>query len=202
MSNIIEVAQEETNVTNDVLEGETFSELDNRISELSKRFEEGQIELYSKKYPLAFSKEGVPQEKYGDYSNITTYLNALRTFIQKDIEWGGQDFLILQSLYQEIVEVSEDVKKNKSKEVRLSSRALNIFYTLTMSTRGKGIADANRREYLLKPFNNALSVYEEEYLKLKDIETELMDLYVQKTQSEQQYQNVQEVPSQDVQINS
>ncbi len=179
------VVSNEEEVTEEVVVGLTLDEINQKITELEEHLNESRVNFTTKKYPLVFGKEDVPQDKYGNYNDIQAFINSVYNFIQKDLVWKGEEFLLIEGLFREVGELKTQYKKsNTNGLVLLSAMSIETFIRLSIGTTGKGIAEAHKRIYLLKPFHNAQSFITYEYDELEKKSKQLTELYVQKHQLE------------------
>jgi hypothetical protein len=157
---------------------------DDLIQEYELKLNELRNSFYVNKYPLVFdgSKLGVDQKLYGDYSNVELYLKDVLSFINNKIGWKGQDFLNVKMMFNEINQTYQEYRKTKEGDVVLSPHCIEAFFKLTLETQGVGLKDGLKREFLLKPFHNALKPVEEDYMQMKELEQDLRELYVHKEQ--------------------
>jgi len=181
----LQVVSNEDGVTEDFTVGLTLDEVNQQITELETQLNEDRTNFSTKKYPLVFGRVDIPQEKYGNYNDIQAFLNSVYTFIQKDLVWKGEEFLLIEGLFNEVSQLKSQYKKqNGDGGVLLSAMSIETFIRLSLGTTGKGISDAHKRIYLLKPFHNAQSFITEEYDSLETKSKQLTELYVQKHQLE------------------
>jgi hypothetical protein len=181
----LQVVGNEEEVTEDVVVGLTLEELTEKITELETQLNEERLNFSTKKYPLVFGKMDIPQEKYGNYNDIQAFINSVYNFIQKDLVWKGEEFLMIEGLFKEVSQLKNDYKKSKGGElVMLSAMSIETFLRLSLGTTGKGVAEAHKRIYILKPFHNAQSFITEAYDSLERKSKQLTDLYVQRHQLE------------------
>lgn len=175
----------EDSVTEEFSVGLTLDEVNEQIVKLEEELNDMRLNFSSKKYPLVFSQPDIPQESYGNYNDVQAFLNSVYTFIQKDMSWKGEEFLLIDGLFKEITELKSQYKKfNTGGLVLVSALSIETFLRLSIGTVGKGIAEAHKRMYILKPFHNAQRFITEEYDEMERKSKQLTELYVQKHQLE------------------
>jgi hypothetical protein len=157
---------------------------DDLIGEYEVKLNELRNSFYTNTYALVFdgAQLGVEQKIYGDYSNVELYLKEVLSFINNKIGWKGQDFLNVKGMFNEINHTYQAYRKVKDGDVLLSAHTIEAFFKLTLETQGVGLKDGLKREYLLKPFHNALKPVEKDYMEMKELEQDLRELYIQKEQ--------------------
>ena len=154
----------------DQIRQEDLDNLKKQAEELSDKISEARSDLSTRKYSLVYKSKTSPGNfDESIYADRKGYINDLKKFLEFDVEFTNMDFIPiigLNELLDDIIENFDEVGDE------FDYTQLETMYSLIYQTKGKGLEEAKRREFILRPINNTYHLYQDSVMEIKEMSDE------------------------------